>query len=269
MATPIITTLTENNPRPNNKMSHQAGYNTSVVTIAFDQAITKYSINRGGSNHYTGVILASGTITKGAGEVWTINIADTQLLEGSNTINFYGCNAGGEWSDGTNDVAGYRYLRIDGYGEYYSATAYYTTRMIEVEVFSGGTNVLAGLVGTTDDNVDFGYTADNVTITKVTDGVKTAVSTAYDGWWANVTLANPGNAWVKYDLGAMKTINSIRYWSYPARAPRFKIYGTNNLADFGANGALTGSPVLLWDTSANTTNIGATAGTDNYIEKLF
>jgi hypothetical protein len=267
MATPIITTLTENNPRTNNKMSHVAGYNTSIVTIAFDQAITKYSVNRGGSNHYTGVILASGTITKGAGESWTINIADTQLLEGSNTINFYGMNANGEWSDGTNDVAGYRYLRIDGYGEYYSATSYYTTRMIEVEVFSGGTNVLAGLVGSAGQPVDFGVTAEGTTITKVTDGVKT--TTGYDGWWSNVTVAPPGNGWVKYDLGAMKTINSIRYWSYPARAPRFKIYGTNNSADFGASGTLTGSPVLLWDTSANTTNIGATAGTDNYIEKAF
>lgn len=264
MATPIITTLTENNPRVNNKMSHIAGYNASVVTIAFDQAITKYSVNRGGSNHYTGTILASGTITKGAGEVWTINIADTQLLEGLNTINFYGMNANGEWSDGTPDVAGYRYIRVDGFGEYYTNTVYYTTRMIEVEVFSGGTNVLLNLVGTTDDNVDFGVTTENMTITKVTNGDKSI--TNYDGWWANTVN---GNAWVKFDLGAMKTINSIRYWSYPSRACRFKIWGTNNLADFGANGAVTGSAVLLWDTSTNTTLLGANAGVDTYMEKLY
>lgn len=271
MASPIITTLTEDNPRVNNKMSHVAGYNTSTVTIAFDQAITKYSVNRGGTDHTTGTILESGTTSRTAGEVWTITITDTELLSGDNTINFYGMNSAGEWSDGLMDVAGYRYLRIDGYGEYYdnagTLTTTNNTRMIEVEVFSGGVNVLAGLVGTTTDTVDFGYTADGTTITKVTDGVKT--TSGYDGWWADVTLTPKGNGWVRYDLGAMKTISSINYWSYPSRACRFKIYASNNIADLGTDGTLGAGAVLLWDNSTNTTFVGATAGTNNYVTKTF
>lgn len=170
-------------------------------------------------------------------------------------------------------VSGYRYIRIDGYGEYYSGAGYTNSRMIEVEIFSGGVNVLASptkLAASTDDTVDTGAEVGSTTPTRINDGVKTIASNSYNIWWSDITLnGNAGNGWVKFDLGSAKTIDSIRYWGYTSRAPRFKIWGTNNLADFGTNGAH-GNATLLWDMSANngTTLAGATAGTNNYVEKI-
>lgn len=170
-------------------------------------------------------------------------------------------------------VTGYRYIRIDGYGEYYSAAGYTNTRMIEVEIFSGGVNVLRSptvLTASTDDTVDTGAEIGSTTPTKINNGDKSITSNSYNIWWSDITLNNNGgNAWVKFDLGSAKTIDSIRYWGYTSRAPRFKIWGTNNLADFGANGAH-GAATLLWDMSLNngTTLAGATAGTNNYVEKI-
>lgn len=167
-------------------------------------------------------------------------------------------------------VTGYRYIRVDGYGEYYSATGYATTRMIEVEIFSGGTNRMTGKAGSTDDTVDTGGQSGSLAPTMVTDGVKGITSNTYNIWWGDPALnSNAGNAWVKFDLGASYAIDSIRYWSYPSRSARFKIWGTNNLADFGANGAH-GAAVLLWDLSLNNGTLvcGATAGTNNYHEKI-
>lgn len=169
-------------------------------------------------------------------------------------------------------VTGFRYIRIDGFGEYYSAAGYTTSRMIEVEIFSGGVNVLRSpskLAASTDDTVDTGAEVGSTTPTRINDAVLGIGSNTYNIWWGDITLnGNAGNGWVKFDLGSAKTIDSIRYWAYPSRAPRFKIWGTNDLADFGANGAH-GNAVLLWDMSANTaTMAGATAGTNNYIEKV-
>lgn len=169
----------------------------------------------------------------------------------------------------------YRYLRIDGFGEYYSATGYNTSRMIEIEVFSGGVNKMrspAILNGSTDDAVDTGAEVGSLTPTRITDTVKNITSTAYNIWWSDITLNNnAGNGWVKFDLGSQITIDSIRYWSYSSRSPRFKIWGTNNLADFGANGAVSGGATLIWDASLNNGTLvcGATAGTNNYIEKVY
>lgn len=169
-------------------------------------------------------------------------------------------------------VTGYRYIRIDGYGEFYSATGYTTTRMIEVEIFSGGTNRLGGKpsLGSQAVSVTGAAEVGSTTPTRITDAVKGIATGSYNMWWDDPTLnGNAGNAWVKYDLGASYAIDSIRYWAYPSRSARFKIWGTNNLADFGANGAH-GAATLLWDMSTNngTTIVGATAGTNNYHEKI-
>jgi chitobiase/beta-hexosaminidase-like protein len=168
---------------------------------------------------------------------------------------------------------GFRYIRIDGYGEYYSGAGYTNSRMIEVEIFVGGVNVMRSpsvLTASTDDAVDTGAEIGSTTPTKINDGTKGITSNTYNIWWSDITLnGNAGNGWVKFDLGSAKLIDSIRYWGYTSRAPRFKIWGTNNLADFGANGAH-GNATLLWDMSANngTTLAGATAGTNNYVEKI-
>jgi hypothetical protein len=170
---------------------------------------------------------------------------------------------------------GYRYLRFDGFGEYYGGAGYNTTRMIEIEVFSGGVNKLRSpsvLSGSTDDAVDSGVEIGSTTPTKITDTTKTITSNTYNIWWSDITLNNnAGNGWVKFDLGSAIVIESIRYWAYTSRSARFKVWGTNNLADFGANGAVTGGATLLWDMSTNngTYVCGATAGTNNYHEKVF
>jgi Chitobiase/beta-hexosaminidase C-terminal domain len=163
----------------------------------------------------------------------------------------------------------FRYIRIDGYGEYYTGAGYTNTRMIDVEIFSGGINRMAGKTGTTDDTVDFGTDVGATSITRVTDGVKGIGSTTYNGWWGATT--NNGNAHVVFDLGTAYAIDSIRYWAYTSRSPRFIIWGSNNLADFGANGALGGGATKIWDMQTNDGLIvtGATAGTNNYIEKIF
>lgn len=169
-------------------------------------------------------------------------------------------------------VTGYRYIRVDGYGEYYTGAGYTNTRLIELEIFSGGVNILRSpsVLIPSSQAVATGAETGSTAPTKVTDGVKGITSNTYNIWWSDVTLnGNAGNAWVFFDLGSSKNIDSIRYWGYTSRAPRFKIYGSNNAADFGANGAH-GNATLLWDMSTNdgTTLAGATAGTNNYVEKI-
>jgi chitobiase/beta-hexosaminidase-like protein len=210
-----------------------------------------------------------------------LSYSDTTVVNG--TTYYYTIRAGNYSANRTDSVqksatptaapAGFRYIRIDGYGEYYTGAGYTNTRMVEVEIFSGGVNVLRSpsvLAASTDDAVDTGAEIGSTTPTKINDGTKTITSNTYNIWWSDITLNNNGgNAWVKFDLGSAKTIDSIRYWGYPSRAPRFKIWGTNNLADFGANSAH-GNATLLWDMSTNngTTLAGATAGTNNYVEKV-
>lgn len=169
-------------------------------------------------------------------------------------------------------VTGYRYIRVDGYGEYYSAAGYTNTRLIELEIFSGGVNVLRSpaVLIPSSQAVATGAEIGSTAPTKVTNADKSIATNSYNIWWSDITANNnAGNGWVLFDLGSTKVIDSIRYWAYPSRSARFKIYGSNNAADFGANGAH-GNAVLLWDMSLNngTSVAGATAGTNNYFEKI-
>lgn len=152
-----------------------------------------------------------------------------------------------------------------GYGEYYGATSYTNTRLIELEIFSAAVNKAAGKT-VASEAVSTGAEVGSTAPTKVTDGVKGITSNTYNIWWA----ATP-NCFLVIDLGAQTTIDSIRYWGYTSRAPMFQIYGSNNAADLPAgNATIGGGAVLIWDMQTNTTAIaGATAGTNNYIEKVY
>ncbi|HSW75677.1 MAG TPA: FN3 associated domain-containing protein [Candidatus Saccharimonadales bacterium] len=159
----------------------------------------------------------------------------------------------------------YRYLKVMGYGEYYGATSYTNTRLIELEIFSAAVNKAAGKT-VASEAVSTGAEVGSTAPTKVTDGVKGITSNTYNIWWA----ATP-NCFLVIDLGAQTTIDSIRYWGYTSRAPMFQIYGSNTAADLPAgNATIGGGAALIWDMQTNTTAIaGATAGTNNYIEKVY
>jgi hypothetical protein len=159
-----------------------------------------------------------------------------------------------------------RYIRIDGYGEVVTGTANTNTRMIEVEMFSGGVNRLSGKTGTAGQAMSISGTAEigTTTPTRITNGVKTITGSTYNAWWNSPVP----NAFVKFDLGASYAIDSIRYWAYTARAPRFRIYGSANSADIPNTGTISDS-FLIWDASLNDVLAGATAGTNNYIEMIY
>lgn len=133
----------------------------------------------------------------------------------------------------------WRYLKIEGYGAT-EAGQTQTTRMMEVEAFSGATNVIKDLaINATHQAIDSG-SKDPWTLA---DGVKTTTANTYPIWW----LATP-NANVIFDLGAVRSLTKLAYYGYSTagvpRANRFRILGsnTNNGTDW----------VLLWDMKDNT-----------------
>lgn len=132
---------------------------------------------------------------------------------------------------------GYRYLRIDGYGE----SANDTTRMIEVEAYVGETNVLLNKAPLSYDvTIDTGST----NIATINDGTKTTTSGTYPIWWSPSPNAN-----VVFDFGTPQAFTKFKYYAYSTaweqRINQFKFMGsnTNNGTDW----------VDLWDMSANTT----------------
>jgi hypothetical protein len=126
----------------------------------------------------------------------------------------------------------YRFLKVQGYGTSTDATS----RIIEVEAWVGGTNVLDGKSPISYDPISIGSTD----IKTVTNGVKTTASNSYPIWWTAVPNAN-----LVYDLLSPQEFTKLNYYSYSAsgvqRANRFKILGsnTNNGTDW----------VTLWDMS--------------------
>lgn len=129
----------------------------------------------------------------------------------------------------------YRYLRILGYGTSTDAT----TRIMEFEVVSGGTNrMTAATILSSDAPNNTGTAA------QIKDGSKATTSNSYPFWWTAVP-----NAHVVIDLLAQYAIDSMAYYSYSVngdqRQNRFLIQGsnTNNGTDW-AN---------VWDMSTNTT----------------
>jgi hypothetical protein len=135
-------------------------------------------------------------------------------------------------------AAGWRYLKIEGYGSVEEST---TTRMIEVEAWEGATNRMAAATILSHDTINAGATTD---IGTIKDTIKTTASGSYPIWW----LATP-NGNVVADLGASRALTKLNYYGYSAsgvqRANRFRILAsnTNNGTDW----------VELWNMSANTT----------------
>jgi hypothetical protein len=133
----------------------------------------------------------------------------------------------------------WRYIKIQGYGSANAGDI--TTRMIEVEVFAGTTNVMTGATILTYDAMN---NTTKPSINTIKDGVKTTTANSYPFWWTAVPNAN-----VVVDFLAQKTLTSIKYYSYSIsgdqRANRFKILAsnTNNGTDW----------VTIWDMSTNTT----------------
>lgn len=130
--------------------------------------------------------------------------------------------------------ASYRYLKIQGYGT--GTGTDLTTRMIEVEVLSGGTNRMTAATILAKDTINAGSTDVNT----IKNGVKTTTSGSYPIWWTATPNAN-----VIVDLGASYAIDQMNYYGYSAsgdqRINKFKILGsnTNNGTDW----------VTVWDNS--------------------
>lgn len=200
---PVITTLTDNNPRPKNAMSNSANYNQTLITIAFDRAITKYSVNRGGTNKDTGVVLETGDVSYGAGIPFNILIDSSDLLTGDNTINIYGMDATGAWSDGYIPPAttskSYRYLRISMFGDN-TGTTY--SRLVEINCKNAaGTNILLNKTPLSATTLLAG------TIPVINDG-NIAV--------ANRATFNTNPARVVWDFSSNVDMSTVELWLYSA-----------------------------------------------------
>jgi hypothetical protein len=242
MPSPIITVLTDNNPRTGNRMSAEEGYNQTIVTIAFDQPIDKYSVNRGGTDHLTGTVLESGDVSYSAEESFTISVEYTELINGDNTIYFYGRNSAGEWSDGLNDVPpptkpSWRYIKFEGWGAVVPPeSGTQTTRGIELQVWSGGQNRVLNqpILSTEAQSTGIGTPA------MLINGTITTGSGTYPIWWTTLP-----NGRVVIDMGTIYPIDEIVYCTFPDRIYAFKILGsnTNNGTDW----------TDIWDMSGNTT----------------
>ena len=133
----------------------------------------------------------------------------------------------------------YRYLRIEGYGTATDAT----TRVIELEVMSGGTNRMTGATMLASDTPN-----NSGTLAQIKDGAKTTTANSYPLWWTTVP-----NAHVVIDLLAQYAIDSISYYSYSVggdqRTNKFKIQGsnTNNGSDWAD----------IWDNSTGQMGVQA------------
>ena len=147
---------------------------------------------------------------------------------------------------------GYRYLKIEGYGAA-EAGQEVTTRIVEVEAYVGGTNVLAGKTAISYQPISAGST----NIATITDGNKSGSSGTYPLWWTATPNAN-----IVFDLGSVQPLTQLRHIGYSTtgaiRANRFKWYGsnTNNGTDW----------ISLWDGSANTNTQAVLPGGYYYID---
>ncbi len=126
-----------------------------------------------------------------------------------------------------------RYLKIQGYGTNTDITA----RMIEVEAFVGGVNILAGRTSIANDSASAG----SANMATLTDGVKSVAANTYPIWWTTVPNAN-----VVFDLGSMVILDGLAYYGYSLvgdqRQNRFKIQGSGDGVTWQT----------IWDMSANT-----------------
>jgi hypothetical protein len=127
--------------------------------------------------------------------------------------------------------AGWRYLKIEGYGSIEENT---TTRLIEFEVWEGSTNHMTAATILSHDPINTGGA-----ITAINNGDKAA--SGYPIWW----LATP-NANIVVDLGAERALTKLNYYSYSVsgvqRTNRFKILASNT------NNGTDWQPI--WDNSA-------------------
>jgi hypothetical protein len=220
---PVITTLVENNLRTKNAMSSAPGYNQTVVTIAFDKPITRYKVCRGGTDHLTGVVLEDVTVSKAAGETFTIYVDYLDLVNGDNTLYFYGMDASGAWSDGyipaPTTTKNYRYLRISMFGDNTGATY---SRLVEINCKNAsGTNILLNKTPTSYTTLLAG------TIGLVNDGNTTV---------ANRATFNTNPARVVWDFTSNVEMATCECWFYAAvgdqRYHNFKVEVSRNNIDW-------------------------------------
>lgn len=140
----------------------------------------------------------------------------------------------------------YRYIKFEGLGSLV-AGAEWTTRAVELEIFSGGINVVKNKPILSSQAVSTG----TGTAAMMIDGNKALTTNTYPIWWSQ-----PPNGNVVIDLGAVYPIDSLTYTSLAyageTRVYRFRILGsnTNNGTDW----------TDVWDMSANNDPIPATPG---------
>jgi Chitobiase/beta-hexosaminidase C-terminal domain len=132
-----------------------------------------------------------------------------------------------------------RYIRFIGYGDNVSAA---TTRLVELQVMFGATNLLLNKLPISGEAVSTGGTID-----KATDGIITM--SGYPIWWNGAGIPT-----LVYDLGDWYDVTQVKVWMYSTagdpRQTKFKIdisadnVAWFNVVDYSAN--TTAQPVDGW-----------------------
>jgi hypothetical protein len=223
-----------------------AGNNQVALSWTATANTTSYSVFRSTAAG------TKGTVLTGAQYITATTFTDTTAVNG--TTYYYTVDSGNYGTATPSDQksatpaapAGkptYRYIKFDSYGGT-TAGALDTTRAIELEVWSGGTNRLNGKSSIAPQPATPNSGATAIPVVAMTNGVKTTTTNTYPIWWTTTP-----NARVVFDMGAQYAIDQIKYFSYSLsgdqRAYKFIVLGsnTNNGTDWAE----------IWNMSGNTT----------------
>jgi Chitobiase/beta-hexosaminidase C-terminal domain len=222
-AQPVVTTTAGNG---NVFLTWPASANATSYTIYKSTVSGQQGTMISASQYMTGTSYTDSGLTNGTTYYYTVIAANY----GGSSV-----PSAQKASTPTATAQSYRYLKLQGFG----TSTDLTTRLIEFEAFSGGTNrMTAATILSSDAPNNTGTAA------QIKDGVFTTTANSYPLWW---TATPNGN--VVIDLLAAYPLDTLKWYGYSLsgdqRANRFRVLAsnTNNGTDW----------VSIWDMSQNTT----------------